>query len=89
MLLIVAFQATIRSTSIDTFSFRFELSAGDVIVSIRPLSDAFSATDSSIEKQLHNEVLDQHLRAVIARETETERNLILAHAFSNTKLISP
>lgn len=73
----------------DTFSFRFELSAGEVRVGIRPLSEAFSASNSNIEKQLHNEVLDQHLRAIIARETETERNLILAHAFSNTKLISP
>ena len=73
----------------DVFSFRFELSAGQVNVGIRPLSEAFSATDSTIELQLNNEVLDQHLRALIARETETERNLILAHAFSNTKLISP
>jgi His-Xaa-Ser system protein HxsD len=73
----------------DMFSFRFELSAGQVNVGIRPLSEVFSANDSTIEQQLHNEVLDQHLRALIARETETERNLILAHAFSNTKLISP
>jgi His-Xaa-Ser system protein HxsD len=73
----------------DMFSFRFELSAGQVNVGIRPLSEVFSANDSTIEQQLHNEVLDQHLRALIALETETERNLILAHAFSNTKLISP
>jgi len=33
------------------------------------------------------EVLDQDLRESISKETEPIRNLILAHAFSNTKLI--
>jgi His-Xaa-Ser system protein HxsD len=73
----------------DTFSFRFEAHNGLVNVTIQPLSDAYSASESTIERLLHNEVLDQHLRSLIASETETERNLILAHAFSNTKLISP
>jgi len=73
----------------DTFSFRFETNDGLVNVAIRPLSDAYNAVNSTIERLLHNEVLDQHLRAIVALETEAERNLILAHAFSNTKLISP
>jgi His-Xaa-Ser system protein HxsD len=73
----------------DTFSFRFELNKDRVRVGIRSLSDAYTAVDSTIEQLLYNEVLDQHLRGVIARETEIERNLILAHAFSNTKLINP
>lgn len=34
------------------------------------------------------EVLDEDLRAKIRSETETVRNLILAHAFSRTGLIS-
>jgi His-Xaa-Ser system protein HxsD len=37
--------------------------------------------------KLRAEVLDQQLRKRIAAETENERNLILAYAFSNTKLI--
>jgi His-Xaa-Ser system protein HxsD len=71
----------------DTFSFRFETNNGLVNVAIRPTSGAYTAVDSTIERLLHNEVLDQHLRSIVARETETERNLILAHAFSKTKLI--
>jgi His-Xaa-Ser system protein HxsD len=73
----------------DTFSFRFELDNDLVIVQIQSLSDSYAAAGSTIEQLLHNEVLDQHLRFIVARETETERNLILAHAFSNTKLIDP
>ncbi len=37
--------------------------------------------------RFRNEVLDQALRERIAAETAQERNLILAYAFSNTKLI--
>ena len=37
--------------------------------------------------RFRNEVLDQTLRERIASETVQERNLILAYAFSNTKLI--
>ena len=44
---------------------------------------------SQIVGNLRTEVLDQALRARIAKETEAERNLILAYAFSNTKLIQP
>ncbi len=44
------------------------------------------------EKIVHeftNEILDQHLREIISKETESVRNLILAHAFSKTSLIEP
>ena len=37
--------------------------------------------------EFRKEVLDQDLRASIAKETEQIRNLILAHAFSKTGLI--
>jgi His-Xaa-Ser system protein HxsD len=33
------------------------------------------------------ELLDQKLRARISEETKTERDLVLAYAFSNTKLL--
>lgn len=39
--------------------------------------------------QFHNELLDQDLREIVFKETETVRNLILAHAFSKTTLIEP
>jgi His-Xaa-Ser system protein HxsD len=39
--------------------------------------------------EFQNEVLDQELREVVAAETETVRNLILAHAFSETSLLDP
>lgn len=95
--LIVAFDSDVYSLSTiqkaalkftNSFSFQFETAGKHVNVRIRSLSDAYTARTSSIELTLHNEVLDQHLRAIVAKETETERNLILAHAFSNTKLIS-
>lgn len=35
-----------------------------------------------------NEVLDQELRELIAQETQAVRDLILAHAFSKTSLLS-
>ena len=35
-----------------------------------------------------NELLDQDLRAIIKRESTPLRNLILAHAFSRTSLLS-
>jgi His-Xaa-Ser system protein HxsD len=41
-----------------------------------------------IAAALCNEILDQDLREIIAKETESTRNLILAHAFSKTSLTS-
>jgi His-Xaa-Ser system protein HxsD len=35
-----------------------------------------------------NELMDQELRQIIARDTEATRNLILAQAFSKTSLIT-
>jgi His-Xaa-Ser system protein HxsD len=35
-----------------------------------------------------NEVLDQELRELVAQETQAVRDLILAHAFSKTSLLS-
>jgi His-Xaa-Ser system protein HxsD len=72
----------------DNFSFRFELGEHSIRVGIRPVSDTYETSSSNVVQLLNNEVLDQHLRAVVASETEVERNLILAHAFSNTKLIA-
>lgn len=48
-------------------------------------------TDDEVEaiiSAFKNEVLDQDLRATIAKETERIRNVILAHALSKTGLQS-
>jgi His-Xaa-Ser system protein HxsD len=42
---------------------------------------------SYLLREFEKEVLDQDLREHIKRETESYRNLILAHAFSKTSLI--
>lgn len=47
-----------------------------------------SISGEKLEHLIKNEVLDQDLRKKIALETEGVRNLILANAFSDTKLIS-
>jgi His-Xaa-Ser system protein HxsD len=39
--------------------------------------------------EFRNEVLDQELREVVAKETEAVRNLLLAQAFSKTALLDP
>ena len=42
---------------------------------------------STLSQWFSTEVLDQQLREQIASETATERNLILAHTFSRSKLV--
>jgi His-Xaa-Ser system protein HxsD len=72
----------------DACSFDFRLVESAIEVKVAPLNDAYDLRERDLEAKYRNEVLDQHLRAIVAKETENERNLILAHAFSNSKLIS-
>lgn len=73
----------------DLCSFSFSLPSDTTIaVHIEVLEGQAGSIHQLISK-LRNEVLDQQLRERIAKETESERNLILAYAFSNTKLIQP
>jgi His-Xaa-Ser system protein HxsD len=44
---------------------------------------------TEIPGEFCNELLDQTLREMVARESEPERNLILAHALSKTTLLHP
>jgi His-Xaa-Ser system protein HxsD len=67
-------------------SFVFETKDAAFEVKVEPLSE-LSIDLGQLEAKYRSEVLDQALRERIARETEQERNLILAYAFSNTKLI--
>lgn len=43
----------------------------------------------SMADEFRNELLDQDLREILARETESVRNLLLAQAFSATSLTDP
>lgn len=68
-------------------SFNFSLKSPGVIsvtVSVRSPS-TLSHKDAA--DRLLIEVLDQQLRQKVADETKTERDLVLAYAFSNSKLI--
>jgi His-Xaa-Ser system protein HxsD len=68
-------------------AFAFALESDHILrVEVTP-TGAFEFGAEAFTAQLHNEVLDQSLRETVARETEKERDLILAYAFSNTKLI--
>lgn len=69
-------------------SFDFDTSqSGAIWVRLNALASHQIVDVTELISRLKNEVLDQHLRAIVARETETERNLILAYTFSKTKLI--
>ena len=67
-------------------SFQIELvGTGSVRVTAIPRD---AADDVAIlVAELRNEVLDQELREVVAKETEAIRNLIVLQAFSKTSLL--
>ena len=71
----------------DVFSVDFHLDSSN-IKCILSFSDKKSKEliDKTVSN-FKNEVLDQDLREKISIETESVRNLILAHAFSRTSLI--
>lgn len=71
-------------------SFDFDATHSELIrVRLNSLATHQVVDVVELVSRLKNEVLDQHLRAIVARETETERNLILAYTFSKTKLVEP
>lgn len=79
-------KAAIKFTEFCSFDFRCEAN-GTIGVTIEfPFSVVPNPRE--LAGQYRNEVLDQALRLRISNETETEKNLILAYAFSNTKLVS-
>ena len=69
------------------YSFDFQVDGDFIRIDARPKA-GFGISQESFAASFRNELLDQQLRQTIAVETKTERDLILAHAFSNTKLIS-
>lgn len=78
-------KACLKFSAAAAFAFTLE---GDHTLCVDVTSvGAFELGAESFKSQLQNEVLDQRLREIVAQETEKERDLILAYAFSNTKLI--
>lgn len=75
-----------------TASFEVQLHKLDAISTIKVTACPLAAkSDEGLDylaNLLRNEALDQQLREQIRAETEGVRNLILAHAFSNTGLIA-
>lgn len=70
------------------FSADIELGVGSLTVRVE-FDQKIAASDHfAIIQDFKKEVLDQDLREVIKKETEGYRNLVLAHAFSKTSLIS-
>jgi His-Xaa-Ser system protein HxsD len=69
-------------------SFNFRLS-NDRLLSVTVESRRPSVRSSKdLADMLLAELLDQQLRSRIRDETKTERDLVLAYAFSNTKLLA-
>jgi His-Xaa-Ser system protein HxsD len=58
-----------------------------VVVRFRP--KAAEPPLDQIAGEFCNELLDQSLREIVARESEPVRNLILAHALSRTPFVDP
>ena len=85
-----------RLSAIMKATYRF---TGHFTVKIEPLSDSrvrvrlvpssLRAVDSIDPATLPNEVLDQELREVVADETKSVRDLLLAQAFSGFSLVDP
>lgn len=73
-------------------SFGVELQSRDgkdyIIVTAIPIGTKSEEGLDHLGKLLRNEALDQQLREQVRTQTEGVRNLILAHAFSKTGLIS-
>lgn len=59
------------------------------IVEVRFRSKGPQFALDSIAGEFCNEVLDQRLREIVARESEPVRNLVLAHALSGVGLANP
>lgn len=61
---------------------------GEQIVEVRFRSKSQLPLDS-IAGEFCNEILDQSLREIVARESEPVRNLVLAYALSRVGLANP
>jgi His-Xaa-Ser system protein HxsD len=64
-------------------------SKSETIVEVRFRGKTSNSCLHSVAGEFCNELLDQTLREVVARESEAVRNLLLAHALSRTPLVEP
>jgi len=78
-------RAAFRCT--DLASFDFSVVSDCEISVVITIKSSVALDPSDIRARFQNELLDQQLRQTIAAETKIERDLILAYAFSNTKLL--
>jgi His-Xaa-Ser system protein HxsD len=81
----VAQRAAFRCT--DIASFEFSMVSEQNLDVTATLKSTLSIAPDDLTARFHNELLEQKLRQTIADETKNERDLILAYAFSNTKLL--
>ena len=70
------------------FSADIKLGIGSLTVRVEFDQKIAENEHLAIINDFKKEVLDQDLREIIKRETEGYRNLVLAHTFSKTSLIS-
>lgn len=59
------------------------------VVEVRFRARSADARMDDVAGAFCNELLDQTLREIIARESEPVRNLVLAHALSRTPFVEP
>ena len=78
-------RAAFRCT--DMASFEFALPSDNEIVATATFKSGTQIEPADFRARFQNELLDQKLRQTVAEETKNERDLILAYAFSNTKLL--
>jgi His-Xaa-Ser system protein HxsD len=71
----------------DLASFQFSVVNDQALDVTATVKSTLTIAPGEVAARFHNELLDQKLRQTIADETKTERDLILAYAFSNTKLL--
>jgi His-Xaa-Ser system protein HxsD len=71
----------------DLASFNFSIASELEISVVITIKASLDIKPSDICARFESELLDQQLRQTIADETKVERDLILAYAFSNTKLL--
>ena len=81
----VAQRAAFKCT--DLASFEFALVPEHEILVTATVKSGITIDLVEFHARFRNELLDQKLRQTMAEETKNERDLILAYAFSNTKLL--
>lgn len=59
------------------------------VIEVRFRAKSLGASLDTIAGEFCNEILDQALREIVASESESVRNLIMAHALSRSSFVNP